>query len=83
MDNGYDHYNENVMENFNNWAERVAEKTIAKELEYIPDSVGFMACLMYAARKVALRRDLMTKDMACQIFRNFIDDICHNNFGKA
>lgn len=83
MDSGYDPHNEEMIENFNEWAERIVDKQLSKELEYVPDTVGFMACLQYAARKVALRRDLMTVDMAVKIFRNFIDDVRHDNAGKA
>lgn len=82
-DHGYDMHNEKIIEQMAEWAERVANKTLAKELDDIPDTVGFMACLQYAARKVKLRKDLLTAEMAVQIFRNLIDDLNIDNQAKA
>ncbi len=82
-DHGYDTNSEEMVQRLTEWAERTADKTLAKELEYLPDSVGFMACLQYAARKVKLRTDLFTTEMAIQLFRNFIEELKPDNQAKA
>ena len=82
-DQGYNPHNEEMLQKLHEWAELTAEKILAKELDDKPDVVGFFACLQYAARKVALRRDLMSVEMAKQIFANILKDICPDNAGKA
>lgn len=82
-DHGLDTNNEEMIRRLTEWAERTAERTLAKELEYVPDAVGFMACLSYAARKVKLRTDLFTTEMALQIFKNFIEELKPDNSAKA
>lgn len=82
-DNGYDPHNEDMIEKFNEWAERIVDRQLSNDLEYVPDTVGFLACLHYAARKVALRRDLLTVEMAKKIFSNVLEDICPDKAGKA
>jgi hypothetical protein len=82
-DNGYDTNSEEMFKRLTEWAELTAEKTLSKELEHIPDVVGLMACLQYAARKVKLRQDLLTAEMAIQLFRNFINDLKLDNQAKA
>lgn len=83
MDHGYDPTNEEMLQRLNEWAERIAEKQLSKELEHVPDTVGFMACLQFAARKVALRRDLMSSQMAIKIFSNLLEDINPDNSAQA
>lgn len=82
-DGGYDPHNEEMFKKLYEWAELQAEKILQKELDDKPDVVGFLACLHYAARKVALRRDLMSVEMAKKMFSNILEDICPDNAGKA
>lgn len=44
MDNGYDPNNEEMIQRFNEWAEKIAENKLPKELEYVPDTVAMYCC---------------------------------------